>query len=83
MSESFRIYQVVETDGMSEEELQRILTKATNTFPEQQIDHVVGTKIILGHESLLNEKGRAEAAAERIKENFSKGIPYNMAKPDF
>lgn len=61
MKESFRHYQVIETEGMSAEQLQEILNKATNVYPEKQIDYVVGTKIILGYESILNAKGRAEA----------------------
>jgi len=63
--ESFRLYKVVETDGMSAEELQRVLNKATDGFPEMQIDYVVGTKLILGRESMLNAKGRADARPER------------------
>lgn len=65
MSESFRLYKVVETEGMSAEQLQKILNDATDGFPEMQIDHVIGTKIILGYESMLNAKGRAEAAMRR------------------
>lgn len=66
MAKSFRNYKVVETEGMSAEELQQVLNNATDGFPEMQIDHAVGTKIILGYESLLNEKGRAEQWGERI-----------------
>ncbi|MGE8205283.1 hypothetical protein ACQKP0_12015 [Heyndrickxia sp. NPDC080065] len=65
MSKSFRQYKVVETEGMSADELQKLLNKATDGFPEMQIDHVVGTKIILGYESLLNAKGRAERAVKK------------------
>lgn len=64
MNKSFRKYTVIETEGMSAEKLQELLSEATDGFPEKQIDHVVGTKIILGHESLLNEKGRAEMRIE-------------------
>lgn len=49
--ESFRQYQVIETKDMSAEQLQEVLNKATNDFPEKQIDYVIGTKIILGYES--------------------------------
>lgn len=59
MEKSFRLYKVIETKDMSAKDLQNILNKATDGFPEMQIDHVVGTKIILGYESLLNERGRA------------------------
>ncbi|OAK70078.1 hypothetical protein [Lederbergia galactosidilytica] len=65
MSESFRLYKVVETEGMSAGQLQQVLNNATDGFPEMQIDHVIGTKIILGYESMLNAKGRAEAAMRR------------------
>ncbi|TKI65580.1 hypothetical protein FC756_16150 [Lysinibacillus mangiferihumi] len=61
MKNSFRHYQVIETEGMSAEQLQEVLNKATNDFPEKQIDYVIGTKIILGYESFLNAKGRVEA----------------------
>ncbi|MDR4315005.1 Uncharacterised protein [Niallia circulans] len=61
MADKLRYYKVVETDGMSADELQKTLNKATDGFPEMQIDHVIGTKIILGYDSMLNEKGRAEA----------------------
>jgi len=44
MSESFRLYKVVETDGQSAEELQKVLNAATDGFTEMQIDHVVGQK---------------------------------------
>jgi len=64
MKESFRHYQVIETEGMSAEQLQEVLRKATNDFPEKQIDYVVDTKIILGYESILNAKGRAEARSQ-------------------
>ena len=65
MSESFRLYKVVESAGMEAVELQNLLNGATDGFPEMQIDHVVGTKIILGYESLLNSKGRAERALRK------------------
>lgn len=74
MSESFRHYQVIETFHMGEEELQKVLDEATRGFPEKQIDHVVGTKIILGWESMLNEKGRAEAYAQRISDRISNSL---------
>lgn len=61
MADSHRNYKVVETKDMSTEELQLLLNKATDGFPEMQIEHVIGTKIIFGYESLLNEKGRMEA----------------------
>ena len=61
MADKLRYYKVIETNDMSAEELQRTLNKATDGFPEMQIDHVIGTKIILGFDSLLNETGRAEA----------------------
>lgn len=65
MSESFRIYKVVETEGMSAVDLQNILSFATDGIPEMQIDYVIGTKIILGHESILNAKGRAGMALKK------------------
>jgi len=61
MADSHRNYKVVETKDMSAEELQQVINKATDGFPEMQIDYVIGTKIILGYDSLLNEKGRMEA----------------------
>ncbi|TKC15695.1 hypothetical protein [Robertmurraya kyonggiensis] len=67
MSESFRYYKVVETDGMDAAQLQKVLNDATDGFPEMQIDHVIGTKIILGFESMLNAQGRAQARAEELK----------------
>ncbi|QGG51591.1 helix-turn-helix domain-containing protein [Lysinibacillus pakistanensis] len=73
MEESFRHYQVIETKDMSAEQLQEVLSKATNDFPEKQIDYVVGTKIILGYESILNKKGRAEAKLN----TFSRDITIN------
>ncbi|WP_342546116.1 hypothetical protein [Lysinibacillus sp. FSL K6-4013] len=52
---------------MSVEQLQDILNKATHEdFQEKQIDFVVGTKIILGYESILNAKGRAEARLQTL-----------------
>jgi hypothetical protein len=77
MKDNFRLYKVIETDGMSADDLQNLLNKATDGFPEMQIDHVVGTKIILGFDSLLNAKGRAEAKLKKMvgnsvmRENFS------------
>lgn len=71
MSESFRYYTVIETKDMNAKELQKILNEATDGYPEKQIDHVVGTKLILGHESLLNAKGRAERA---IKNSVGSGV---------
>jgi hypothetical protein len=77
MKDNFRLYKVIETDGMSADELQSLLNKATDGFPEMQIDHVVGTKIILGFDSPLNAKGRAEAKLKNMvgnsiaRENFS------------
>lgn len=62
MKDSFRHYRVIETQDLSAEQLQEILNKATHEdICEKQIDYVVGTKIILGYESILNAKGRAEA----------------------
>lgn len=66
MSKSFKHYQVIETDGMSAEVLQKILNTATEGFPEKQIDHVIGTKMILSFESILNEKGRMEAKLQKM-----------------
>lgn len=66
MSKSFRHYKVVETKDMSAEQLQKVLNDATDGFPEMQIDYAVGTKIILGYESLLNENGRAKARLEKL-----------------
>lgn len=77
MSESFRNYKVVETASMPAEELQRVLNDATDGFPEMQIDYVVGTKVILGYESLLNAKGRAEARSRR---SASKIMANNMMR---
>lgn len=68
MKESFRHYHVIETEGISAEQLQDILNKATHEdVIEKQIDFVVGTKIILGHESILNANGRVEA---RLQSSF-------------
>ena len=58
MNGSHRLYRVVETKDLTEEELQTILNDATDGLPEMQIDHVVGTKLILGFESGLNAIGR-------------------------
>lgn len=69
MSESFRLYKVLETKDMSAEELQLALNNATEGFPEMQIDHVIGTKIIFGYESSLNAKGRAEAKLKKLTES--------------
>lgn len=66
MSKSFRYYKVIETKDTSAEELQRFLDKATDALPEMQIDHVVGTKIILGYESMLNEKGRMQSKVSSV-----------------
>lgn len=67
MKESFRHYRVIETEGMSAEQLQDVLSKATHDdFQEKQIDFVVGTKLILGYESILNAKGRAEARLQTL-----------------
>ncbi|TQR28339.1 hypothetical protein C7Y47_22120 [Lysinibacillus sphaericus] len=73
MKESYRHYQVIETEGMSAQQLQDILNKATHDdIHEKQIDYVVGTKIILGYESILNAKGRAEARFQTsLKPNSS------------
>lgn len=69
MSKSFKHYQVIETDGMTADKLQAVLNDATNGFPEKQIDHVIGTKIILSFDSILNEKGRMEAKVARMFSN--------------
>ncbi|GEM_PF-2863165 len=67
MKESFRHYHVIETEGLSADQLQDILNKATHEdFQEKQIDFVVGTKIILGYESILNANGRAEARLQTL-----------------
>ncbi|MBD7944736.1 hypothetical protein H9650_11475 [Psychrobacillus sp. Sa2BUA9] len=71
MSKSFKHYQVIETDGMTADKLQAVLNDATNGFPEKQIYHVIGSKIILSFDSILNEKGRMEAKVARM---FSDGI---------
>lgn len=47
--EKFLQYQVIETADITAEQLQAILNKAANEVPEKQIDHVVGTKIILSY----------------------------------
>lgn len=71
MKDSFRHYQVIETEGMSAEQLQDILNKATHDdIQEKQIDFVVGTKIILGYESILNEKGRVEARFNNLSNDI-------------
>ena len=67
MGKSFRKYRVVETEGMSAEELQELLKEATDSIYEMQIDHVVGTKLILGFESFLNATGRANARASQAE----------------
>lgn len=65
MKESYRHYIVIETKDMTAEQLQEVLNKATHEdIMEKQIDFVVGTKIILGYESILNAKGRAAAKQE-------------------
>jgi len=67
VEKSFRHYKVIETEGISAKQLQDILNKATHDdFQEKQIDFVVGTKIILGYESILNDKGRAEARSQTL-----------------
>lgn len=77
MEKSFKNYQVVETSAMSAGELQSILNKATDGFPEKQIEHVIGTKIILSYESLFNQKGRTENALDAISGSINKsmGVP--------
>lgn len=77
MKESFRHYQVIETEGMSAEQLQEVLKNATNDYPEKQIEYVVGTKIILGYESILNAKGRAEAMFQSSLETSSNAMSSN------
>ncbi|GGP07322.1 hypothetical protein [Oceanobacillus neutriphilus] len=69
--DAIRLYKVVETADLSAEELQEILNNATDDMREMQIDHVVGTKIILGHDSLLNAKGREEARVKRAASKLS------------
>lgn len=61
MDKSFKHYLVVETENLTADQLQEILDNATHGFPEKQIEHVIGTKIVLSYESILNERGRAEA----------------------
>lgn len=75
MTKSFRHYQVIETEGISAEQLQDILNKATHDdFQEKQIDFVVGSKIILGYESILNAKGRAEARLQTSLKSSSNAM---------
>lgn len=76
MNDSFRLYKVVETKDMSAEELQKILNAATDGYPEMQIDHVVGTKLILGWESGLNAKGRAEVRLSGMHNNLIKPTTF-------
>ena len=76
MDNSFRLYKVVETTEMSAEELQKVLNAATDGYPEMQIDHVVGTKLILGWESGLNAKGRAEIRIANVHENLIKPTTF-------
>lgn len=71
MEKSFRKYRVVETEGMSAEKLQEILNEATDSIFEMQIDHVLGTKLILGFESFLNANGRAGVIAHQAKATMS------------
>lgn len=52
IKEPFIQYQVIETVDMSAEQLQEILNKAANELPRKQIEHVVGTKIILSYVSI-------------------------------
>lgn len=66
MNKSLRLYKVIETEEMSAEQLQKILNEAANDLQEKQIDYVVGTKIILGYDSFLNEKGRLESKLANI-----------------
>jgi len=51
VNESIKQYQVVDTFGMSAEQLQDLLNKAANELPVKQIDHVIGTKIIFSYVS--------------------------------
>lgn len=75
MTKSFRHYNVIETEGMSAEQLQDVLNKATHDdFQEKQIDFVVGSKIILGYESILNAKGRAEARLQTSLKSSSNAM---------
>lgn len=76
MDNSFRLYKVVETKDMSAEELQKVLNAATDGYPEMQIDHAVGTKLILGWESGLNAKGRAEIRIANVHENLIKPTTF-------
>ena len=69
--DELRLYKVIETADMSAEHLQEVLNNATDDFREMQIDYVVGTKIILGYDSMLNAKGRVEARNMRIKQSLS------------
>jgi hypothetical protein len=72
MSDSFRLYRVLETKDIPAEELHEVLKNATDQ--EMQIDYVVGTKIILGFESMLNRKGRLEARIQASTNSISIGI---------
>ena len=76
MNDSFRLYKVVETKDISADELQKILNAATDGYPEMQIDHVVGTKLILGWESGLNAKGRTEVRLSGMKNNLIKPTTF-------
>ena len=76
MNDSFRLYKVVETKDMSADELQKVLNAATDGYPEMQIDHVVGTKLILGWESGLNAKGRTEVRLSGMKNNLIKPTTF-------
>ncbi len=69
MNKSLKLYQVIETEGISAEQLQVILNEGANDIQEKQIDYVVGTKIILGYDSLLNEKGRLESKLYNVLYN--------------
>ena len=51
-NESIKQYRVVDTFGMSAEQLQGFLNQVANEVPQKQIDHVVGTNIILSYVSI-------------------------------
>lgn len=75
MSKPFRLYRVIETEGMTSSQLQEVLNEVTDGILEEQIDHVVGTKIILGRDSLFTEEGRMKSKTDKfVSENFSEGL---------
>lgn len=71
MTKSFKNYKVVETEGMTAKDIQKILDTVTDGIPEMQIDHVIGTKIIFSYDSLFNETGRNQARISRYIKSAS------------